>query len=342
MASTPTSCDSTMMLPRRSPRTASSAVSSSGGGWTMSATRPRTPAGFQLGAARAVSSPGRALAHPLHDGPHAALEALVAILNLGERLQARAASVRFLAQGFELDLAPPDLAAQGRHLALGSRLALGQLGRPALQHRQPLRRLRRLGVHPRDGLMRGRVVVLELPRPVREVPGSHAGRFDIGLQPSHPRTGSIGVGDRILPGAPGSVQLVARAGVGRLHGRERARPILGLRVQDRHLAFDLGQRLRVARGPPAVFLALLLGVLGAPHQAFRPRPAGARDRCADSWALFLRANSSSLVRESSPISSASVSRSASTPASSAASAVVAPACSAARSRGPPRGTSARR
>ena len=96
MASTPTSCDSTMMLPRRSPSTASTAVSSSGGGCTMSATTPRMP----------DCAPGAfALAPLLHDGADALLKALVAILDLDQRPQARAAPVRLLAQGLELHLA---------------------------------------------------------------------------------------------------------------------------------------------------------------------------------------------------------------------------------------------
>ncbi len=43
IASIPASCDSTITFPSRSPSTASTAVSSSGGGRMMSATSPSTP-----------------------------------------------------------------------------------------------------------------------------------------------------------------------------------------------------------------------------------------------------------------------------------------------------------
>ena len=63
------------------------------------------------------------LAVLLHDGAHALLEALVAVLNLDQRSQARAAAVRLLAQRLELHLAARHLGpqvAQARLLLLAA------------------------------------------------------------------------------------------------------------------------------------------------------------------------------------------------------------------------------
>ena len=122
MASTPTSCDSTMMFPRRSPEHRLDGRLELGRG--LHDVGHQAPDG-------ALGGPGPHLADPilsrdrrpgrrirpdrrrpspaagsvlLHDGPDAALKALVAGLDLAQRLEPRATAVRLLAQGVELDL----------------------------------------------------------------------------------------------------------------------------------------------------------------------------------------------------------------------------------------------